>query len=403
MKVNLMDHQKEALRLLGNGKVLWGGVGSGKSAVAMAYYIENESPRDVYVITTAKKRDSLDWEGEGARFGVGTNYDSTTCGVLTVDSWNNVGNYTDVKDAFFIFDEQRVVGHGAWVKSFIKISKSNRWIMLSATPGDTWIDYAPLFIANRWYRNITDFKRQHVVYAPYVKFPIIDRYLGEQRLERHRSQILVEMPFIRHTTRFMNYILCGYDEEMVKWVMKNRWHPYEDRPLRDAGDMFRLIRTITNSDRSRLEAVRMVMKMHDKVIIFYNFDYELEILRELANHRHSYGEYNGHVKDPIPNSDKWVYVVQYQAGSEGWNCIDTDCMVLYSLTYSYKNYIQAQGRIDRLNTPFTNLYYYIIESLSPIDIGVKRSLGAKKSFNERNSEFYRQISGDRRDFAGVLS
>lgn len=392
--VELMPHQKEALQFLDHGKVLYGGVGSGKSAVALMYYMKNEAPKDLYIITTAKKRDHLDWEGEAAKFGIGTQYDGTTVGVLTVDSWNNIGRYTEVEDAFFIFDEQRLVGHGAWVKSFLKISRnSNRWIMLSATPGDVWMDYAPLFIANGWYKNITDFKRQHVVYQPYLRFPKIIGYLNERRLERYRDEILVEMPYLKHTERILNYMICGYDKELTDVVLKRRWNPYEDRPIRDIGEAFRLMRFICNSDPSRLEAVKLILKMHPKLIVFYNFDYELDILRTLQDTGISVGEWNGHKKTPIPETDNWVYLVQYVSGAEGWNCVETDAMCLYSLTYSYKNFIQCQGRIDRLDTPFVELYYYVLESLSPIDVGIKRSLANKKNFNENDN---RQILLDRR-------
>ena len=405
VKIELMPHQKEALQFLDHGKVLYGGVGSGKSAVALAYYMEHEAPHKIYVVTTAKKRDSLDWEGEAARFGIGSTYNTTCSGVLTVDSWNNIGDYLEVEDAFFIFDEQRLVGHGAWVKSFLKIAKKNRWIMLSATPGDVWIDYAPLFIANGWYKNITDFKRQHVVYAPYVKFPKIIRYLGENKLEKLRNNVLVEMPYLKHTERIMNYIPVSYDKELMDWIIKHRWNVFEDRPVKDMGELFRLMRMIVNSDSSRIEAVKFIMKMHPKLIIFYNFDYELEILRTLANTGVSVGEYNGHRKNAVPETDNWVYLVQYAAGAESWNCTTTDSMVLYSLTYSYKNYIQSQGRIDRLDTPFTELYYYILESPSPIDFGVRRALETKKSFNEVNFGKYLVENGTltewRRDFAAL--
>lgn len=403
LKIELMPHQKEALRFLGNGKVLWGGVGAGKSAVAMAYYMMQEAPRDIYVITTAKKRDSLDWEGEAARAGVGTEYKSTTAGVLTVDSWNNIGNYVGVEDAFFVFDEQRVVGHGAWVKSFLKITKKNRWIMLSATPGDVWMDYAPLFVANGWYRNMTDFKMQHVVYAPFRNFPQIVGYMGEDRLERHRTEVLVEMPYIRHTNRIMNYVLCGYDKELLDWAIKTRWNPQEEVPFKDVAELFRFMRRIVNTDPSRLETIKFLSTGHPRMIVFYNFDYELDVLRSLRDDGYLVAEYNGHVKNPIPDEDSWVYLVQYQAGAEGWNCTTTDTVVLYSLTYSYKQFVQAQGRIDRLDTPYTDLYYYVLESLAPIDIAVKRALDNKQNFNEAKSELTRHLISSCRPLEGVLT
>jgi hypothetical protein len=388
---NLMHHQKEALQFLDVGKVLYGGVGSGKSAVALAYYMAAQAPRDIYVITTAKKRDSLEWEREAARFGIGSDYFGTCAGILTVDSWNNIGNYIDIQDAFFIFDEQRLVGYGSWVKSFLRIAKRNGWLMLSATPGDVWLDYAPLFIANGWYKNITDFKRQHVIYAPYVKFPKVLRYVGEGKLTRLRNEILVEMPYLKLTNRILNYVGVGYDKELVDYTIKNRWNIFEDRPIKDVGELFRLMRFIVYSDLSRLEAVKYLMKAHPKLIIFYNFDYELDILRTLQIDGISTGEWNGHKKTPIPETDKWIYLVQYVAGAEGWNCTETNSTILYSLTYSYKNFIQALGRTDRLDTPHKQLYYYVFDSGSQIDTAVKKALDGKKSFNERKSELYRQL------------
>lgn len=398
--MELMEHQVEAAEQLGNGKILWGGVGSGKSATVLAYYEKNESPRDIYVITTAKKRDKLEWEGEAVHFGIGTQSDATVHGVLTVDSWNNVEKYVDVRDAFFIFDEQRLVGHGTWVKSFFKIAKENHWVLLSATPGDTWLDYAPVFVANGFYKNITEFKRTHVLYEPFFHYPKVKGYLGETKLEILRNEILVEMPYLKHTERHMNFMDVGYDKEPYNRVLNDRWHIYEDRPITDAAEMFRLLRQIVNSHPSRLETLLELMKIHPKLIVFYNWNYELDILRLLGGSFFNDGSYevaewNGHRKQPIPKSDKWVYLVQYVSGAEGWNCTETDAMVLYSLTYSYKNFIQAMGRIDRLDTEFVDLYYYVFVSNSITDQGPRRALGTKKSFNER--KFLRETP----EFRGV--
>jgi hypothetical protein len=383
MDIELMEHQINAVELLGNGKILYGEVGIGKSATVLQYYILEESPKDIYVITTAKKRDALDWPGEAVRFGIGTEYHATMAGKLTVDSWNNIDKYIDVEDAFFVFDEQRLVGSGSWVKSFLKIARNgNTWVMLTATPGDTWIDYAPVFIANGWYKNLTDFKRQHVIYAPYVKFPKIIRYVGTDKLEQYRNDILVEMPYEKHTVRILNYLDVGYDRELWDTAVKRRWNPYTDAPMKDVSELFRVMRRISNTDPSRLDMVKMLMETHPKLVIFYNFNYELRILRALEDEI-TIAEWNGHKKEPIPKTYRWLYLVQYNAGSEGWNCTETDAMILYSLTYSYKQFIQAQGRIDRLNTPFTNLYYYILGNSSAIDRAVTEALREKRNFNER--------------------
>jgi hypothetical protein len=570
-QVELAPHQHKAVERLHNGSILCGGVGTGKSRVAMQYYKEKEAPRNVVVITTAKKRDSLDWESEAVLHGVGTSADSTLSGVLTVDSWNNLWKYVDVSDAFFIFDEQRLVGSGAWVGVFQKIAKKNHWILLSATPGDTWLDYIPVFVANGFYKNKTEFLREHVVYSRFSKFPKVDRYIAAGRLVRHRNALLVDMPYERHTTRVLNTIDVEYNKTLFDKVVKDRWHAYENRPLRDVAELYRVMRKVVNSDPSRLDSIRMLMEQHPKLIVFYNFDYELEILRSLAEpisldssstldtssasgksnssklstksradtvstskldelpscylsglschcvmkeqtwcsfsestkgdgpvRSQSYlrqlerigsietntpssllireskiqkdgcaetmtidqdtstsetkssneseettsgvigakpktgsstttlrefpvpcvgssiqdqqlgrgstsaetksnssiaslrdvavAEWNGHKHEEIPKTDRWVYLVQSNSGSEGWNCIETDTVVFYSLNYSYRTFEQCQGRIDRLNTMFTTLNYYILRSDSLIDKLIWKALSVKQNFNERKSE-----------------
>lgn len=430
--MDLYKHQKEAVDKLSSGKILYGGVGTGKSIVAAAYYIKSQAPKDVYVITTAKKRDDLDWEKEFVRYGVYKSIDATVAGILTVDSWNNITKYKDIKNAFFVFDEQKLVGSGVWVDIFLEIAKHNEWILLSATPGDTWLDYIPVFLANGFYNNRTEFKREHVIYKTYSKFPKVDRYAGVKKLERLRDQLLVEMPYLKHTERIHKDILVEFDRELFDKVVKKRWHVYEERPLRDVAELFLVMRKVVNSDSSRLSAVRSLLKSHPRLIVFYNFNYELEELRSLSeenlvaewkiqenqeklnrpSEREKTGgssgqitvtaeelgvtstirptqesfalaEWNGHKHEPIPETDRWVYLVQYNAGAEGWNCIKTDAMVFYSQTYSYKILEQSCGRIDRLNTPFEKLYYYTLKSKSTIDKAISRALEAKKDFNER--------------------
>lgn len=381
--VELMQHQKDAVRNLATGKILYGGVGTGKSLTAIAYYVEKESPKDIYIITTAKKRDSLDWQGEAAKFGIGSERNATLHGRVFVDSWNNISKYIKIEDAFFIFDEQRVVGTGTWVRSFYEITKRNNWILLSATPGDTWLDYIPVFVANGLYKNAAQFKREHVVYATYSKYPKVVRYLGTAVLEKYRNMLLVEMPYKKHTIRHIEEVYLDYDEANYQKVMKDRWHIYEDRPIKDAGELFRMMRKVVASSPERFNYIRDLLSVHRRIIIFYNFDYELEILRMLVDYV-PLGEWNGHRKQPIPDTESWVYLVQYVSGAEGWNCTKTDAMVFYSLTYSYKNFMQAQGRIDRLDTKYTNLHYYVLTSKASIEGGIRQSLDEKETFNERD-------------------
>lgn len=386
--LELRPHQEAVLKQLSSGKILWGATGTGKSRVAIAYYEKEalqdadrgDGYKDIYVVTTAKKRDSKDWEGEAARIGLGNKVDATLFGLLTVDSWNNIEKYKEVKNAFFIFDEQRLVGSGTWVRAFQKIAKHNDWILLSATPGDTWMDYIPVFVGNGFYKNRTEFIREHVVYAPYARFPKVQRYTGVNKLVKLRNQLLVHMPFEKETVRHSKTIWVDHDVERLEMITKKRWHIFEERPIRDVAEMFAVGRRLVNTDPSRLRALRRLLKDHPKIIVFYNHNPELEVLRGLGKVT-TVAEWNGHKHEEIPETDSWVYLVQYAAGAESWNCTDTDAIAFYSLTYSYKNWEQAHGRIDRMNTPFINLFYYNFRSKSPIDAAIWKSLKNKQNFN----------------------
>ena len=397
MGVNLRDYQIDAVNRMKNGCILCGGVGSGKSRTALAYYyIQNEGvlddsndyipmgdpPKDLYIITTARKRDTLEWEGELLPFLLSTKPDvNLYTNKVIVDSWNNIKKYIEVKDAFFIFDEQRVIGSGTWVKAFLKITKFNEWILLSATPGDTWQDYIPVFVANGFYKNRSEFIREHVIYSRFSKFPKIDRYLNTGRLIRLRNRILIDMDFKRKTISHHEDVFVKYNIGLYKDVGRTRWNIYKNEPIVNAAELCYIWRKIVNTDQSRQIALLEIIEKHPKAIIFYNFDYELDLLKTIFSN-YEVGEWNGHKHQPVPEGSAWVYLVQYNAGAEGWNCITTDTIIFYSQNYSYKIMEQSAGRIDRLNTPYRDLYYYHLKSRSGIDLAISNALSNKKKFNE---------------------
>lgn len=399
MNVKLNNYQIEAIQNLSNGKILYGGVGSGKSRTALAYYyifickggikINGKgkeypmfNPTNLYIITTPKKRDDLEWNKEAAAFGLGGNIFKQAD--LIIDSWNNVKKYVDVKDAFFIFDEQRVVGKGVWVDSFLKIAKNNQWILLSATPGDSWSDYIPVFIANGFYKSRTDFDNHHTIFARFSKYRKVERYVGVKKLEKYRDEITIPLGDNRKTIRHDILIPVDYDKSLYHRVFVDRFDPYEECPIQECGKLCYLLRKVVNDDTSRLEKVDEIYKKRRRCIIFYNFNYELERLKSYCEyHLIQYAEWNGHVHQPIPENGRWLYLVQYASGAEGWNCIDTDTMIFYSQNYSYRATEQSKGRIDRMNTLYKDLYYYTLRSTAPIDLAIAEALKNKKNFNER--------------------
>lgn len=401
--MKLYPEQMDAVNHMRNGCILNGGVGSGKSLTSLYYYFKEhggsmeenmyvpmKNPKDLYIITTAAKRDKHEWEGELLHYRLApTEKQKLYSNKVVIDSWQNIKKYADVKDSFFIFDEDKVTGYGVWVKAFLKIAKTNEWIILSATPGDCWADYIPVFIANGFYKNKTEFVREHVIYSRFTNYPQIDRYVNTKRLERLRDRILIDIDVKRHTTKHYHDIYCGYNKQLYKDTIKNRWDPYKDEPIQQAAGLCYTLRRIVNSDESRVNALLELLDKNPKTIIFYNFDYEREVLLHVLSefmidgHYLEIAEWSGHAHQPVPETDYWVYLVQYTAGCEGWNCIRTNTIIFYSLNYSYKVLEQASGRIDRLNTPFNDLYYYTLKSRSGIDLAIGKAISTKKKFNER--------------------
>lgn len=409
-KITLGEHQTEAIKKMHNGCILCGGVGTGKSRTALGYFYFVEcdgrkkvngigterpmkNPRDLYIITTARKRDLCEWLDETIMYDICTDSSLNECGIkLTIDSWNNIKKYKDVRDAFFIFDEQRVIGYGSWVKTFLTIVKNNHWILLSATPGDCWSDYIPVFIANGFYKNKTDFVRQHVIYNYRCKFPKVDRYVNQGKLLKHKEDILIPMKYEKQTIQHHLDTFTSYDKEQYKMVAVKRWDIFENKPIDNPSKLCYLLRRVVNSDKTRIEAVKDIYEEYGKAIVFYNFTYELKALQELCqNEGIRYSEWNGVKHEEIPSDDKWLYLVQYTAGCEGWNCTTCNCMIFFSQNYSYRVMEQASGRIDRLNTEYVDLFYYHLRSHSVIDSAIYSSLKKKRKFNE--AKFTEKIFG----------
>lgn len=395
MEIKLYPEQLEAVSKMKNGCILCGGTGSGKTRTSLAYFHQlmggtlkpftfMENPIDIYIITSPKKRDSGDWEEEMGMFRLGV-VDNYYKNKVVVDSWNNIKKYIDIKGAFFIFDEQRVIGKGVWVHSFLKIAKNNQWILLSATPGDNWTDYVPVFLANGFYKSRYEFEQMHCIfrYIPNAAYKKIDRYVGIPRLMKLRNSILVDIPIERQTVQHHIDIFHNYDKDGYKLLVQKRWNAEKSKPIENAAELCYCLRKLVNSDLSRVNSLLDILMEKKKVIVFYNYDYELDILMNIPWPKNvEVAQWNGHKHQEIPKSDMWIYLVQYAAGNEAWNCIDTDTIVFYSQNYSYKVMKQASGRIDRLNTKFIDLWYYHFKSKAPIDIGISQAIKSKKKFNE---------------------
>lgn len=393
----LKPEQQEAVDKLQSGMILVANTGAGKSRTGIYWYFKEnggafinddyqpmKDPKDLYIITTANKRDTHDWDRELSLYLLSTdpevNYYHNK---VVVNSWQQIAKYKDISDAYFLFDEDHLTGSGAWVKTFLRIAQHNKWIILTATPGDKYEDYGPVFVANGYFRSIYEFKQKHLVYDYRPGWPRFVKCIGTTRLDRLKQRIIVRMNYEHDAEVHEKDILCEFDKELYKVVVKRRWDPYRNAPIENASQFCYCLRKITNLDESRIEACKQIVNEKNRVIIFYNHDPELELLKSVYWGKDiSVAELNGHAHEAIPSTPKWVYLVNYAAGAEAWECTKTDTVIFYSLNYSYKTMVQAAGRIDRRNTPFSDLYYYRLKSRAPIDLAIEKCLKEKKTFNE---------------------
>ena len=376
--IKLLKYQEEAIQKLHSGSVLYGATGSGKSLTGLAYYMRCWSHLDLYIITTSKKRNAGEWEEEIAKLGCPP--------PKAIDSWNRLKNYRMVSDAFFLFDEHKVGGHGKWAQSMITIAKKNKWILLTATPGDVWDDYASIFIANEFVKNKTTWNEDFCIFDRISKYPKIIGYQREDVLKNMRDAVLVPMEYQSEKVPIPYVIPYKVDHEEEAYVLARRKslrHP-EMRAFRNTSAMFAYMRMNLPDKESKIQALADVLKKEPKAIIFYNFTpekYEIENAARQVNI--PFFQYNGQIKDNVPDGDTWVYAVQYTAGAEAWNCITCRTVIFYSMNYSYKVMTQAKGRIDRCNSPFDELhYYYFISPDFEIDQEILNALTRKEKFNE---------------------
>lgn len=371
--ISMYEYQLEAIDKLQSGMILWGNVGSGKSRTSLYFYCKNYSNKKLLIITTAQKRNNGEWLEECKVFGLKP----------IIDSWNNIRKYEKYENCFIIFDEDHLTGYGAWSKTFIKMAKCNDWLVLTGTPGDNYSEFMTVFIAKGWYKNKRDFEENHVIYSRYSKYPKVDRYINKGLLEKHRRDILVKMFVEKHPRVHKEIVITQYDISKYKKAYKEK-RDENNKPFKNATAFCLYLRKICNEDESKIVKVRELLLKHNKVIIFYNYIYEKEILLKLLKTMKTFnvGEYNGQHHDDIPIGERWAYLCQYTAASEGWNCLLCDTMIFFSMSYSYKAMEQAAGRINRVNTPYKDLYYYYLRTASSIDLSINRALSTKRNFNE---------------------
>lgn len=137
---------------------------------------------------------------------------------------------------------------------------------------------------------------------------------------------------------------------------------------------------------AKLEAFRdLVESTNDRLIVFYNFNDELEKLSRIAweNHR-PVAVVNGKQKDLLPyeNAPDSITFIQYQAGAMGLNLQKANKIVYFTPPLSSELFEQSKKRIHRIGQEKTCFYYYLTCKGS-IEEKIYRTLAMRRDYTDK--------------------
>lgn len=138
-------------------------------------------------------------------------------------------------------------------------------------------------------------------------------------------------------------------------------------------------------NKDKLDAVQdLIQSTNDRIIIFYNFNVELEALKRICSELdRPVSEVNGNVKDLIAyetRSDS-VTLVQYQAGSMGLNLQKSNKIIYFTLTDRSDLFEQSKKRIHRIGQ-YRPCFYYTMICKGSVEESVHNTLQKRMDYTD---------------------
>lgn len=149
-------------------------------------------------------------------------------------------------------------------------------------------------------------------------------------------------------------------------------------------------RQLCNSKDKQQAFIDLINSINDRVVVFYNFDSELDTLKTLVKDR-PIAEVNGHTNTEqiYHDNDNCVLFVQYQAGARGLNLQDGNKIIYYSLTLSSDLFEQSKKRIHRIGTKYP-CFYWILQTKDSVEESIYKSLNRQEDYNEELFKAYKR-------------
>lgn len=138
-----------------------------------------------------------------------------------------------------------------------------------------------------------------------------------------------------------------------------------------------------NKDK-RNKFKELVESTQDRLIVFYNYNAELEALKRICDTlKRPYSQVNGQVKDlyAYENENNSITLIQYQAGAKGLNLQKANKIIYFTLTDKCEDWMQSQKRIHRIGQDKT-CFYYILMCKGSIEEDVYSALQRGTDFTD---------------------
>lgn len=406
--MQLYAFQKQYLQGLPAKYIFAADTGTGKTVMALAHYDKHAYLKPLLILAPASKVQTGDWDREIKEYFAGRfvpeyeiwSYEKFSR-VPSIAQYKKTGDRGVWRDWLnrhprgfaMIADEVHKAKNpqsGVGKRVFEVAAACDVFLGLSATPlPNGWIDAANYFKIFKFTQNITAFKKRYCNIQTYKGFPEIVGYYHEGELQSNwnhiakplSKQMALDLPPITTVP-----ISLPAGPNYIK-VQKERL--FGDKFLDNPSALMHALRQSIIEPKvvwlnSFLEGVS------DNVVIFYNYVEERQQILAMIKKSHKRRQVfrQDGEKHEVPGKDKWgglrrtITLAQYQSGSTGIELTYAATTVYFSPTYSYSNYEQSIGRIER-HGQSKKMTLYLLCAPTTLEKDVWAALRNKKDFQEK--------------------
>lgn len=378
--INLYSYQEEYFKHVKPNYIYDMDTGTGKTIMGLHHHQTYFKDKPLLIVAPASKINEGGWQRTIDEHYPNIEYDTCT--------YNMLGKkWSQYKDWFVIFDECHRLKNscGVWGKAGYNLTKiSAGFILLSATAiPNGWEDSINYFKMFGLAKNKTQFIRNEAITTMDYGYMEILGWKNENKLKNMWKSIS------RHLSKDEATDLPPLVFENVyfkasatyKTIKKDRI--YNDVLYDNQMKLRHGLRLNTNL-KNKIEYIKdFVDSTNDNIIIFYNYDEELKLLKENIDKKTYLC--NGSIKD-YPKKSEWdsikntVTLANYKSGSEAVEFTYANIIVYFSPTESYTEYYQSYGRCYRNGqTKKVTAYKFITDNT--IEADIYKALDSKQDFN----------------------